>query len=223
MSLTFQTQCFWCNDDVFFHRNKEGGCVLFDKLGPPWPIHPCWEEHQEQRARAIDKALADHATYLKTLKTMDEGVILKETLRGITKSHVDAKDTKEPLHLEGVVVADDRVAFIRTLCNGREELVTGLLLETADGHTYRVLVDAQIRAMAGVHCFVRLTCSVTKRSKAQILFATEMTLLEPNEAPLTVVAELTPEDAVSSKWCVSQGRSWKQGYIPAKPDKGIAP
>jgi hypothetical protein len=37
---------------VFFHTNGFGDCVVFDDLGWPWPVHPCWEEHRDQSSRA---------------------------------------------------------------------------------------------------------------------------------------------------------------------------
>jgi hypothetical protein len=37
---------------VFFYSNDVGGCALFDDLGPPWPLHDCWIEHQDARRRA---------------------------------------------------------------------------------------------------------------------------------------------------------------------------
>ena len=44
--VTFPTSCYWCRETVYFHRNANGGCVLFDELGPPWKVHPCWEQHK---------------------------------------------------------------------------------------------------------------------------------------------------------------------------------
>lgn len=41
-SVTFYTKCWWCGKSVFFHRNTNGGCVLFDDLVVPWPVHSCW-------------------------------------------------------------------------------------------------------------------------------------------------------------------------------------
>jgi hypothetical protein len=36
--------CFWCSAKVFHYRGGNGSYVLFDSLGKPWHIHPCWEE-----------------------------------------------------------------------------------------------------------------------------------------------------------------------------------
>lgn len=52
-NITFFTNCWWCGDEVYFHRNKNGGCVLLNHLGHPWPIHPCWSENIEDREAAI--------------------------------------------------------------------------------------------------------------------------------------------------------------------------
>lgn len=44
---TWSTQCFihgGCGADVFAHTNGYGDFVLFDELGPPWPLHPCYAD-----------------------------------------------------------------------------------------------------------------------------------------------------------------------------------
>jgi len=38
-------RCWDCGELVFFYRSPNGGCVLFDSLGPPWPVHPCFERN----------------------------------------------------------------------------------------------------------------------------------------------------------------------------------
>src|SRR5580698_6085384 len=46
--LTWPTQCFigpgnvGCGAATFAHTNGTGDFVLFDSLGPPWPIHQCY-------------------------------------------------------------------------------------------------------------------------------------------------------------------------------------
>lgn len=42
-SRTYPTKCRDCGGAIFFHTNGYGDAVLFDELGPPWPIHPCYE------------------------------------------------------------------------------------------------------------------------------------------------------------------------------------
>jgi hypothetical protein len=51
--VTYVTRCFWCPDLVYYHTNGYGDCVLFDELGPPWPVHRCWTEHCAERRRAV--------------------------------------------------------------------------------------------------------------------------------------------------------------------------
>jgi len=34
-------QCKWCSAKVFFFQSVDGGKVLFESLGKPWPIHNC--------------------------------------------------------------------------------------------------------------------------------------------------------------------------------------
>ena len=45
--LVFETNCYWCQKPVFFHRAKNGGSALFDRLGSPWHVHSCWERFRD--------------------------------------------------------------------------------------------------------------------------------------------------------------------------------
>lgn len=40
-STTVPGRCTACGDEVFVHTDGAGKQVLFDEVGPPWPIHPC--------------------------------------------------------------------------------------------------------------------------------------------------------------------------------------
>ena len=69
--LTLLTTCWWCGDEVYFHRDENGGCVLFDALGKPWPIHACWEEYKHERKQAVTNILDKHKIALQNTKTVD--------------------------------------------------------------------------------------------------------------------------------------------------------
>jgi hypothetical protein len=56
---TRRTPCWWCGEPVFYHTNGNGDSVLFDELGWPWQVHPCWEEHREARAANVQRFLKD--------------------------------------------------------------------------------------------------------------------------------------------------------------------
>lgn len=51
--LIYLTSCWWCDAEVYFFRDENGGCVLFDELGAPWAVHPCWSEHRQSRSPAL--------------------------------------------------------------------------------------------------------------------------------------------------------------------------
>jgi hypothetical protein len=53
--LTYQTQCWWCGSNVFYHTNGNSDHVLFDKIGWPWEIHGCWNEHEADRKRGLQE------------------------------------------------------------------------------------------------------------------------------------------------------------------------
>jgi hypothetical protein len=41
IALTYPTRCPVCGAVIFFHTNGNGDAVFFDRLGKPWPKHPC--------------------------------------------------------------------------------------------------------------------------------------------------------------------------------------
>ena len=55
--LVYKTNCFWCEEKVFFYRSEDGGCALFDRLGKPWDLHRCWEIHKQEIKRAVANEL----------------------------------------------------------------------------------------------------------------------------------------------------------------------
>lgn len=57
--LTCKIECWWCSDEVFFHTNGNGDSVLFDELGWPWTLHSCWDEHVDERQRAVENLEGD--------------------------------------------------------------------------------------------------------------------------------------------------------------------
>lgn len=45
--------CQKCGKDVFYYENSFGSRVLFDSLGPPWPIHPCYSTFVEKKRKLL--------------------------------------------------------------------------------------------------------------------------------------------------------------------------
>lgn len=52
-AVTYLTECWECGQPVYFYRNEFGGCALFEDLGWPWEIHPCWEIHRDRHQTII--------------------------------------------------------------------------------------------------------------------------------------------------------------------------
>jgi hypothetical protein len=48
--------CFVCEKPVYYFRDENKGFALFDELGPPWPLHVCWEELRNCRITKIERA-----------------------------------------------------------------------------------------------------------------------------------------------------------------------
>jgi hypothetical protein len=54
---SYPTKCQECGAGIFFHTNGFGDAVFFDDLGPPWPIHWCFE------SRVRGRIVTDPAAY----------------------------------------------------------------------------------------------------------------------------------------------------------------
>lgn len=61
--LTFATSCWWCGTPVYFFRDDNGGCALFDHLGYPWPVHSCWKNRDRKQTIASVEAELDEYGY----------------------------------------------------------------------------------------------------------------------------------------------------------------
>ncbi|NCU22204.1 hypothetical protein DZC41_01570, partial [Acinetobacter haemolyticus] len=56
---SFVIRCWWCEKYVYFFRNENGGCALFEKLGSPWIVHPCWEANYKNSDSELIKEILD--------------------------------------------------------------------------------------------------------------------------------------------------------------------
>lgn len=54
ISSTPNAECPVCGADVWFIRNKNGGCAYFDELGKPWPLHPCMSRDRSSADRMVE-------------------------------------------------------------------------------------------------------------------------------------------------------------------------
>jgi hypothetical protein len=52
-------RCKWCGEQVFYFQSKDGGKVLFESLGKPWPIHNCLGIKYERKKSALKIAATE--------------------------------------------------------------------------------------------------------------------------------------------------------------------
>lgn len=52
-------KCPVCKSLVFFYQSENGGRVFFDSLGPPWPKHPCTNNHFTKISDIYIKEIVD--------------------------------------------------------------------------------------------------------------------------------------------------------------------
>lgn len=184
-SITFKTDCWWCGDEVYFHRDENGGSVLFDRLGPPWPVHPCWNEYREDRHLAIQRALAQQSELISNQKTIQ------------TKKVAGEQDT---LVIEGMLLSYLPTVKI-SLQNERKYsgYVTDVVVDCS-GEFYRIYVEERVRELIYSYSIVRFSCSVTRRGSGYVLFAEAAEPLSPVEEVARVKASISGRKLCASSW-----------------------
>lgn len=85
--LTWPTTCFitqGCNASVYGHTNGYGDFVLFDDLGPPWPIHDCYLN------RLVTSTTA--ATRFTSVRTVNTSNYLIPQIQALSSKNTDIKN-----------------------------------------------------------------------------------------------------------------------------------
>ena len=186
-SITFKTDCWWCGDEVYFHRDEDGGSVLFDKLGPPWPVHPCWDEYREDRHLAIEQALIKQS----------------ETISISGQENIETKKVvgeQKALVIEGMLLGSLPTVKI-SLQSDRQYsgYVTDVVVDCA-GEIYRIYGEERIRELIYSYSIVRFSCSVTKRGNGYVLFAEAAEPLSPVEEVAGAKASISGRKLCASGW-----------------------
>ncbi|MCQ5473151.1 hypothetical protein FHW04_004702 [Pantoea sp. AN62] len=77
--------CQKCGEEVFYYENSRGSRVLFDALGPPWPIHPCYSSNLAVNDKKAVPISAGWEPVLidKCVKTSSGGIRVQGYLNGI--------------------------------------------------------------------------------------------------------------------------------------------
>lgn len=184
-SITFKTNCWWCGDEVYFHRDENGGSVLFDRLGPPWPIHPCWDEYHKDRHLAIEQALIQQSEIISS----QENIQTKEV-----------EGERESLVIEGMLLGYLPTVMISFQRDGKYSgYVTDLVVECS-GEFYRIYVEERIREFIYRYSIVRFSCSVTERGNGYVLFAESAEPLSPVEEVAGVKSDISGRKLCAYSW-----------------------
>ncbi len=97
---TRPTRCWWCGADVYYHTNGYGDSVLFDELGWPWQVHPCWEEHRRSKPPRRKVQLDEddfEDVYFAPFPASDEAVGTKRRFVGFLLRHSESFQSTQPL------------------------------------------------------------------------------------------------------------------------------
>jgi hypothetical protein len=166
--VTHRTRCWWCGADVYFLRDENGGCALFDRLGAPWEVHGCWEEHRHERESSL-KAVASELE-----QAGFDGYFYRPSGR------VQQRPLTSGGYLEtaGYVASDCRRYFDgRASCSFRHGGCDGffrvLICDSSD-HLWPALVRSSVARRLGNFQPVRLRGKWVRYAGDWLLFATEL-------------------------------------------------
>ena len=183
-SITFLTECWWCGDSVYFHRDDNGGCVLFDELGKPWPIHPCWEQNQDEQCFAIQKALED------------QSVIIRSQL--VPKIYQPERSEND-LVVSGCIVSYAQTKEIKLSDSKKSYKVIDLLV-LSEGKHFQILVDDKYKSLLLPVSMAKFKCSVRKRGASYLIYSGEVFNYLPENEERIFLSPLKVDTLVSLPW-----------------------
>lgn len=86
--------CPLCGDSVFYYENKYGSKVWFDCLGPPWPIHGCFEQDHNSSIGVKSQQNIEPEThkYKESIVSVSYApCVIKKSIKRTNRSYVIAK------------------------------------------------------------------------------------------------------------------------------------
>lgn len=110
-------KCRKCGLHVYYYEHPSGSRVLFDELGPPWPLHPCFADGQNIKKKSVSPSV-------KTVSKKEKGwfpiIIEKAQLR---QNHIEVNARTEKSVLNFLITASTLMARKITVSQIKDLLV----------------------------------------------------------------------------------------------------
>ena len=159
---------------MYFIRDENGGCALFDSLGHPWPIHSCWEDHvrQSRISRAIESSL--ESVGFNENFYQPQGIKVTKPRRGA-----------DELALTGFV-ADNHALYqspqVFRLCSHRRaDSFPLVIMEVAtEGRLYPFVISEVVAKEIPDYSLVEIKGKWRKKGRHWYLLTTSLRRIEPN-------------------------------------------
>ena len=152
-SLTWRTRCFLsggCGQlGLFGHTNGDGGFVLFDRLGWPWPVHECY-------LRRFELDPVAPVVHVKGAREVAVAGVFARTWETITTVSADLEQHGRPFSTIGTITNVEKKFLSRT--PGFRDLTTAqrkvveqtfesckdfVVMASGDGLEYGCFVDLE--------------------------------------------------------------------------------
>jgi hypothetical protein len=136
-------QCKWCGEKVFYFQSNNGGKVLFDSLGKPWPIHDCLGIKYERKKSQL-KISSIEWLQLTHLRIAPSNVDNESTFFGLISGLEDQNQYEVSFNLgveDQILIRDlylkktdyiklgSEIEALIILDDGRHQFVTGRSIE----------------------------------------------------------------------------------------------
>lgn len=168
-TLLLQTRCDICHEKIYFYRDKTVGCIAYDLLETPWPIHHCWKHDSHSIKKDIAQVLIaaghDGLRYDQRLTTNSSSPNRnEETITGYILSH--CKSMEFSSYRKSATAAFMDLYFVpadRPDCVMRFSVPT-VLLPMFEEHAAHRLQVRHVRHRKQLHCFVEATTPIVPGS-----------------------------------------------------------
>ena len=168
-TLLLQTKCDMCHEKIYFYRDKTVGCIAYDLLETPWPIHHCWKHDSHSIKKDIAQVLIaaghDGFRYDQKLTTITRTLNRnEETITGYILSPCESMEFSS--HRKSASAAFRDLSFIPA--DRPDDImrvsVPTVLLPIFEKHAAHRLQVRHVRHRRQWHCFAEATTPIVPGS-----------------------------------------------------------
>lgn len=159
---------------MYFFRDENGGCALFDALGPPWPIHDCWKDHVRRSSISSNIESRLEAVGFNGYFYKPQGIKVSKPRKGT-----------EEIVLAGFVADNHALCqqpqVFRLRSHRRADSLLLVIMEVAtEGHLYPFVISEVAAKEIPNYSLVEIKGKWRKKGRHWYLLTTSLRRIDPN-------------------------------------------